>query len=137
MKEGKARQDRAAAEAGAQDGDDVNDRAERICWFCHGDVTNLEINKCAGCRKVTLNCRSRVLRNLFFEARYCDTRCQKADWGRHGDYCIKVFYQQLSRLSKKLKQSISSRCKRRSRRRWRRRGLNRKYDNDVTQHKKY
>ena len=25
-----------------------------------------------------------------FQARYCDERCQKADWGRHGDYCVKV-----------------------------------------------
>ena len=34
----------------------VNDRADSICWFCHADVTNLENNKCAGCRKVTHLC---------------------------------------------------------------------------------
>ena len=28
--------------------------------------------------------------NLLFQARYCDLRCQKADWGRHGDYCVKM-----------------------------------------------
>ena len=27
---------------------------------------------------------------LPFQGRYCDERCQKADWGRHGDYCVKV-----------------------------------------------
>ena len=27
---------------------------------------------------------------VLFQARYCDERCQKADWGRHGDYCVKV-----------------------------------------------
>ena len=33
----------------------------------------------------------RTLRhNLLFQARYCDERCQRADWGRHGDYCVKV-----------------------------------------------
>ena len=55
LKDGKkARQVRAAAEAGAHGGGaNVNDRADSICWFCHGDVTNLENNKCAGCRKVT------------------------------------------------------------------------------------
>ena len=31
----------------------VNDNADSICWFCHADVTKLENNKCAGCRKVT------------------------------------------------------------------------------------
>ena len=25
-----------------------------------------------------------------FQARYCAERCQRADWGRHGDYCVKV-----------------------------------------------
>ena len=30
----------------------LEDNAKNICWFCHEDVTNLEINKCAGCRKV-------------------------------------------------------------------------------------
>ena len=27
---------------------------------------------------------------ILFQAHYCDQRCQKADWGRHGDYCAKV-----------------------------------------------
>ena len=48
LKEGrKARQDSTAAQAS------VNDNADSICWFCHADVSNLENNKCAGCRKVT------------------------------------------------------------------------------------
>ena len=38
---------------GAQTSGNVDDRANSICWFCHGDVTSLENNKCAGCRKVT------------------------------------------------------------------------------------
>ena len=78
---------------GAQTSGNVDDRANSICWFCHGDVTSLENNKCAGCRKVTqLSLRSlQILRNkTIFQARYCDERCQKADWGRHGDYCVLV-----------------------------------------------
>ena len=68
LKEGrKGRQDRAAA--GAQDGATagVNDRADSICWFCHDDVTNLENNKCAGCRKVTHSIKLQILsfKNLF------------------------------------------------------------------------
>merc|ERR1711974_394457 len=69
------RQGSAAAQAGANVvSGNVNDKADSICWFRHADVTKLENNKCAGCRK----------------ARYCDERCQKADWGRHGDYCVKM-----------------------------------------------
>ena len=40
------------AEAGAHGGGSVDDNADHICWFCHEDVTKLENNKCAGCRKV-------------------------------------------------------------------------------------
>ena len=47
------RQSNAAAEAGADGVANVNDRADSICWFCHADVSNLQNNKCAGCRKVT------------------------------------------------------------------------------------
>ena len=47
------RQSNAAAEVGADGHANVNDRADSICWFCHADVTHLENNKCAGCRKVT------------------------------------------------------------------------------------
>ena len=78
---------------GAQTSGNVDDRANSICWFCHGDVTSLENNKCAGCRKVTQLslCSLRILRyKTIFQARYCDERCQKADWGRHGDYCVLV-----------------------------------------------
>ena len=53
LKEGrKARQNSVEAEAGARDGDNANDNADSICWFCHTGVTKLENNKCAGCRKV-------------------------------------------------------------------------------------
>ena len=78
---------------GAQTSGNVDDRADSICWFCHGDVTSLENNKCAGCRKVTQLrlCSLQILRyKTIFQARYCDERCQKADWGRHGDYCVLV-----------------------------------------------
>ena len=78
---------------GAQTSGNVDDRANSICWFCHGDVTSLENNKCAGCRKVTQLslCSLQILRyKTIFQARYCDERCQKADWGRHGDYCVLV-----------------------------------------------
>jgi len=53
-------------------GRSINDNADQICWYCHDDVTRVEINRCAGCKK----------------ARYCSEECQKADWGRHGDYCL-------------------------------------------------
>ena len=43
-----------AAEASVHGGGSVDDNADHICWFCHVDVTNLENNKCAGCRKVTV-----------------------------------------------------------------------------------
>ena len=87
------RQSDAAAEVGADGGANVNDRADSICWFCHADVTHLENNKCAGCRKVTQLrlCSLEILKyKTFFQARYCEERCQKADWGRHGDNCVKV-----------------------------------------------
>ena len=93
LKEGrKAREASSAAEAS------VNDKAGSICWFCHADVSNLENNKCAGCRKVThvysVHCTPLssfwMKQNLLLQARYCDERCQRADWGRHGGYCVKV-----------------------------------------------
>ena len=92
LKEGrKARQSNAEAQASPHGGASVNDNADDICWFCHVDVTQLENNKCAGCRKVTLLSSLQILRhNLLFQARYCGERCQRADWGRHGDYCVKV-----------------------------------------------
>ena len=43
----------ASDTASAHASGNVDDKAESICWFCHADVTNLENNKCAGCRKVT------------------------------------------------------------------------------------
>ena len=43
-----------AAEAGVHECGSIDDNADHICWFCHVDVTNLENNKCAGCRKVTV-----------------------------------------------------------------------------------
>ena len=46
--ERKVREDRAAFNVAS-----VNENADHICWFCHVDVSNLENNKCAGCRKVT------------------------------------------------------------------------------------
>ena len=67
-----------------------DDNASSICWFCHADVTNLANNKCAGCRKVRTHLCLQILTKCLFQARYCDERCQKADWGRHGDYCVKV-----------------------------------------------
>ena len=88
LKEGReARQRSAAAQASTQAGDN----ADSICWFCHIDVSNLENSKCAGCRKVTprpqVKSRSYL---LFFKARYCGEACQRADWERHGDYCVKA-----------------------------------------------
>ena len=43
----------ASDTASAHESGNVDDKADSICWFCHADVTNLENNKCAGCRKVT------------------------------------------------------------------------------------
>ena len=49
-------------------------------------------NKCAGCRKVTHPSVLIALgrKSLFLQARYCGRRCQRADWDRHGDYCVAV-----------------------------------------------
>ena len=86
MKEGrKSRQDSAEAQAGAQKSGNAND----ICWFCHVDVRGLEKNKCAGCRKVTRHLLSANIETNV-QARYCAEKCQRSDWGRHGDYCVKV-----------------------------------------------
>ena len=41
--------------------------------------------------------------NIIFQARYCDERCQKADWGRHGDYCVKVQEKIRKKMEKKKK----------------------------------
>ena len=109
MKEGRrARQSSAAAQANVAKAANVaganaasatvaNDNADSICWFCHADVSSLERSKCAGCRKVTQTHLSILIADgtdalsyLLFQAHYCDQRCQKADWGRHGDYCAKV-----------------------------------------------
>ena len=118
LKEGrKAKQDRATAEAGALASDtssahasgNVDDKADSICWFCHADVTNLENNKCAGCRKVTQLslCSLQILRHkTIFQARYCDERCQKADWGRHGDYCVLVQEKIRNKIEKKITTSL-------------------------------
>ena len=34
-------------------GRSINDNADQICWYCHDDVTRVEINRCAGCKKVS------------------------------------------------------------------------------------
>ena len=80
---------RRAKQASAFSGGSVNDNAESICWFCHADVSSLKNNKCAGCRKVN-NTPLCPQNTLFLQARYCGGRCQRADWGRHGDYCVAV-----------------------------------------------
>ena len=49
----KARRGSDIAEAGAHGGGSIDGNPDHICWFCHEDVTNMEMNKCAGCRKVT------------------------------------------------------------------------------------
>ena len=94
LKEGrKARKGSAVAQATTHASSSVNDNADSICWFCHADVSNLANNKCAGCRKVKTPLPSlHILRHhiLLFQARYCDERCQGADWERHGGYCVKV-----------------------------------------------
>ena len=48
----------AGAQACDNGGDNFNDIADSIsiCWFCHADLSNLENNKCLGCRKVTQPC---------------------------------------------------------------------------------
>ena len=88
---GRAGQSSATAQASAQTSEKVNDNADSICWFCHADVSNLANNKCAGCRKVTTHLSvSKFLNQFLFQARYCDKKCQRADWKRHGDYCTKM-----------------------------------------------
>ena len=41
------------------------------------------------------------------QARYCGERCQRADWGRHGDYCVKM--QEKIRKKKEVKKSEKER----------------------------
>ena len=48
----KVREGSDIAEAAGDKSGSINDNADHICWFCHVDVTSLENNKCAGCRKV-------------------------------------------------------------------------------------
>ena len=49
-----------------------------MCWVQEGNNISLYS------LQITLR------HNLVFQGRYCDERCQKSDWGRHGDYCVKV-----------------------------------------------
>ena len=108
LKEGrKTRQVKDVAEASAQASDNVNDKADSICWFCHADVTHLESNKCAGCRKVTHPIADFEYQNIYFSRRATVTEGVRQQTG--GDM-----------------ETIAQKCKRRSRRRWRRRELNRK-----------
>ena len=88
----------------ARDGGNVNDNADSICWFCHADVTRLENNKCAGCRKVTHMPRLQIYLNV--QARYCDERCQRADWDRHGDYCVKIQEKIRKKIQEKIRKKI-------------------------------
>ena len=53
LKEGrKVRQGSTEAQASSHASGKAGDNADIICWFCHLDVSNLENDKCAGCRKV-------------------------------------------------------------------------------------
>ena len=40
------------ADKSSDSGRSINDNADQICWYCHDDVTRVEINRCAGCKKV-------------------------------------------------------------------------------------
>ena len=62
-------QKEATASDGATGGTGQGGSRRRICWMCHAQGTLLL--KCSGCMR----------------ARYCDQRCQEADWARHGGYC--------------------------------------------------
>ena len=107
LKEGrKARQHNA--EASACNGGSVNDNAERICWFCHADVSRLKNNKCAGCRKVT---HPSVLIAL----------------GKNNLFCRRATVAEDAREQTGTDmETIVSPCRRRFGRRWRPRELNRK-----------
>ena len=63
-----SQQETTAATDGAKGGTGQGGRRRRICWMCHAQGRLL---KCSGCMR----------------ARYCDQRCQEADWARHGGYC--------------------------------------------------
>ena len=49
----------------------VDDSYKKVCWNCLKSTDSVPLYKCGGCRK----------------ARYCQEKCQKQDWGRHGEYC--------------------------------------------------
>ena len=96
------------AHGGALDGGNPNENADSICWFCHVDVTKLENNKCAGCRKVRHTPKLQMLRvisTVFRRATVTKGARERTGGGTE----ITV-----------------SRCRRRSRRRKRPRRLNRK-----------
>ena len=44
--------DKDMAVKSSDSGRSINDNADQICWYCHEDVTRVEINRCAGCKKV-------------------------------------------------------------------------------------
>ena len=59
------KEERKARQASADASANINDNADSICWFCHADVSNLENNKCAGCRKVNDNFALISYRKMF------------------------------------------------------------------------
>ena len=40
-----------------------------------------------------------------FQARYCSEKCQGADWGRHGDFCVLVQKKIRKKMEAKIKKS--------------------------------
>ena len=50
--EGISAKDKDMTVKSSDSGRSINDNADQICWYCHDDVTRVEINRCAGCKKV-------------------------------------------------------------------------------------
>lgn len=68
--------------------EEENEDPQVICWKCH--VTK-NLSRCRGCKKVRLLIISSKTSFIsYLQARYCSEACQKADWGRHGEYCTLV-----------------------------------------------
>ena len=104
------KEEREARQARADASANINDNADSICWFCHADVSNLENNKCAGCRKVKTQLRihCRWLIDIIFSRFRGGTVTRGARKQTGGDMV-----------------TIVSKCKRRSGRRWRQKRLKR------------
>ena len=70
--------------------------AEKLCWNCGTQGKENNLCTCRGCRKVghqkySLPIAQYITLNItnFFQALYCNEKCQVEDWEKHGRFCRK------------------------------------------------